>query len=688
MLIGICIFFGTYFFSRQTFDQQVKTWITIVPQHVLVNLIDSDNFSIVREVELIESTGLFSDFLITDNQKIIIQQFGSATNELSRKLIPIQDEAKVTWGYYSYNTNFNKFLMPFLMLELLMSILIIPLYLWARWRLTVNLETEFIRFNDFIAEIELLAKKIEMLENIQDEQDFLTSNIRYTAEEERINQAISKLIHEILQSRAYLKKFITETEHKKLQEELSRTALKVAHDIRSPLAALDMIIQSTMTLPEDNRILFRNAVWRIRDIANTLLKKNSINPLTQQIEEDEHFTKQLLSSVINMLITEKRMQYRSKPNIEIENIFNSDSYGLFAMIKISDFKRILSNLINNAVESLTDTGKITIKLLSNEKKIEIWIQDNGRGIPVEVLKILGQPGVTYGKQDGHGLGVYYAKNTLDSWGGKLIIESELGKGTSVKVCLPKTPSPSWFVPILHLYDKQHLAIVDDDISIHELWKERIKQYTKMENIKITLHQFHSPDEIKNWFQNIKIEKNNVTYLFDYEFIGYEETGLDLIQNLSINDRSILVTSHIDDRNILLQCEALGVSIIPKDLVSLIPIKNISNTLHKIDAILIDDDPLTHTMWELSASRYNKNFLLFTSANQFLSSCDGFLPETPIYIDADLGNGIKGEIVSEEIFINGFKNIYLATGKQPLNFKNISWLKGVVSKTPPWEEKTL
>ncbi len=31
MLIGICIFLGTYLFSRQTFNQQVKTWITIVP---------------------------------------------------------------------------------------------------------------------------------------------------------------------------------------------------------------------------------------------------------------------------------------------------------------------------------------------------------------------------------------------------------------------------------------------------------------------------------------------------------------------------------------------------------------------------------------------------------------------------------------------------------------------------------
>ncbi len=623
--------------------------------------------------------------MIADNKKGTIAQFGSEVNYLSKTLIPIQDGAKVIWGYYSYKTNFRKFLMPFLILELLMLILIIPLYLLARWRLSVNLETEFVRFNDFLKEIESLARKIEMLDNIQDEKNYLTSNILYTVEEERIKQAISKLIHEILRSRAHLKKFIVETEQKKLQEELSKTALKVAHDIRSPLAALDMIIQSTMALPEDNRVLIRNAVWRIRDIANTLLKKNSKIPANQQMEEDEHFTKQLLSSVINMLITETRLQYRSKPGIEIENILNSESYGLFSMIKISDFKRILSNLINNSVESLVNTGKITIKLFSNEKNVEILIQDNGKGIPAEILRQLGQPGVTYGKEDGHGLGVYYAKNTLESWGGKLIIESEIGKGTIVKVCLPRTPPPSWFVPILYLYDEQHLAIVDDDISIHEVWKERIKQYRKRENIKITLHQFLSPEEIKVWFHNIKDEKNNITYLFDYEFVGCKETGLDMIQSLSLNNKSILVTSHFDEHNIMLQCETLGIGMIPKDLVSLIPIKNKSNILQKIDAVLIDDDPLTHTMWELSANRYDKNLLSFSSAKQFLSACDDLLPETPIYIDANLGNGIRGEIIGEKIYISGFKNIYLATGEQSINFRNITWLKGVVNKNPPWEE---
>ena len=55
------------------------------------------------------------------------------------------------------------------------------------------------------------------------------------------------------------------------KEALDGLAAQVAHDIQSPLAALQMIIQATSSISEDKRILIRSAVGRIRDIANNLL---------------------------------------------------------------------------------------------------------------------------------------------------------------------------------------------------------------------------------------------------------------------------------------------------------------------------------------------------------------------------------------------------------------------------------
>jgi signal transduction histidine kinase len=51
-------------------------------------------------------------------------------------------------------------------------------------------------------------------------------------------------------------------------------ASQVAHDIRSPLAALEMVNEELSALPEDLRLLVRNAVGRIKDISNNLLESN------------------------------------------------------------------------------------------------------------------------------------------------------------------------------------------------------------------------------------------------------------------------------------------------------------------------------------------------------------------------------------------------------------------------------
>lgn len=103
----------------------------------------------------------------------------------------------------------------------------------------------------------------------------------------------------------------------------------------------------------------------------------------------------------------------------------------------------------------------------------------------------------------------------------------------------------------------------------------------------------------------------------------------------------------------------------------------------IDAILIDDDPLIHSMWEYVAAKYNKKICRFKTPEEFCLACNNIPLETPIYIDSNLANGIKGEIVSEKIYLSGFVNIYLSTGEPASKFENTYWLKGIINKSPPW-----
>ena len=77
----------------------------------------------------------------------------------------------------------------------------------------------------------------------------------------------------------------------------------------------------------------------------------------------------------------------------------------------------------------------------------------------------------------------------------------------------------------------------------------------------------------------------------------------LIEDLGIQSQSILITSHYEEANVRINCERLGVQLIPKEMASYVPI--IIKTEYKADAILIDDDPLIRACWELSAIEKKK-----------------------------------------------------------------------------------
>ena len=231
----------------------------------------------------------------------------------------------------------------------------------------------------------------------------------------------------------------------KISESLFLLSAQVAHDIRSPLAALDSSLNDISQLPEEKRIIIRNAINRIRDIANNLLEKYRYNS-NEKFDFDNNQTKNLktclISTLIDQVITEKRLQYKTKPEINIDFELTNNSYGLFSNIDLVEFKRIISNLVNNSVEAIPyDKGNIKVILSSEDEYVIVKVKDDGRGIPPEILSRLGEKGLTFNKKGGSGLGLYHSKTTLERWSGKLEINSELNKGTEIIIKIPKAKTP-------------------------------------------------------------------------------------------------------------------------------------------------------------------------------------------------------------------------------------------------------
>ncbi len=506
------------------------------------------------------------------------------------------------------------------------------------------------------------------------------------------NDALQK---ELLETERKSKKKI-KIELNKAKDELTKAAKvsafgefasQVAHDIRSPLAALDMVVKDNESMPkEEKRVLIRAATSRINDIANNLLdKKRELEGGKGSTKEVPELENRMLSALLNPILSEKRTQFRDRPNISIDFQEESKNYGVFVEVSQREFRRVISNIINNAVEVLKSKGKIVISLDHEEdgKDVRILIKDNGEGIPSEILPKLGQKGKTYGKEKGNGLGLFHAKKILKSWNGYLKIESTVGVGTTVIITIPKTRPPQWFIHKLTFKEKSTVVVIDDDTSIHQIWDGRFDS-CGIKNSNVRIIHFSSPKEVTEWVEQNGSE--NCFFLVDFEFIGHKDTnGLKIVEGLDIANKAAIVTSRYEEEHIIKDCNRLKVSLLPKNMANYIPIsfEKSTNIYNDIKAVLIDDDTIVRLSWTSQAKKAGIKFQAFERPEEFMEKIDQYDKNVSIYIDSGLGNDVKGEDVAKILYEQGIRNIYLATGYEKDSFDEMPWIKDIIGKHPPF-----
>ena len=93
------------------------------------------------------------------------------------------------------------------------------------------------------------------------------------------------------------------------------------------------------------------------------------------------------------------------------------------------------NILINAMQSMPSGGGIAIDINANAKMVTVNIDDEGEGIPDELLEKIWDPFFTT-KKKGTGLGLGIVKNIIESHGGSILIANREDKGTRVTVELP------------------------------------------------------------------------------------------------------------------------------------------------------------------------------------------------------------------------------------------------------------
>jgi signal transduction histidine kinase len=123
----------------------------------------------------------------------------------------------------------------------------------------------------------------------------------------------------------------------------------------------------------------------------------------------------------------------TKRNIKIEKILNFQG-----KVKVDQDKivRVFYNIASNAADAMPTGGMLTVTTEEAGGMVKVDFKDTGTGMPEEVKRKIFEPFVTYGKKHGTGLGMAIVKKVMDDHKGKIEIETEMGKGTTIRLLFP------------------------------------------------------------------------------------------------------------------------------------------------------------------------------------------------------------------------------------------------------------
>jgi len=203
----------------------------------------------------------------------------------------------------------------------------------------------------------------------------------------------------------------------------NRMSAFVLHDLKNVMAQIDLILANAQQhkhnpeFIEDTFETLEHTKSRMDKMLKQLTEKN--------LDNDGKDAALLLSDIINDVIENRCLGLLPKPEITCV----SESKVFVDKEKLSN---VLYHLINNAQQATDDTGSIDIVLTEDKQNHQQYLMIEDTGVGMErafIEQRLFKPFDTTKGNAGMGIGAYDAKTYMESIGGKLTVQSELGKGS-------------------------------------------------------------------------------------------------------------------------------------------------------------------------------------------------------------------------------------------------------------------
>jgi len=248
---------------------------------------------------------------------------------------------------------------------------------------------------------------------------------------------VNYLMGSLRKTSAELESAQKELEVKKNLALAGEISAQLAHEIRNPLAAISgsvQVLRDSLKISGEERKLMNMIVDESDRMSQSIEQfLNLASP------KKKTFTRFNLSDAVKETITLLQRGGELDEKVKIKGNFSSQKVPYYG--SKDQIKQISWNLIKNAARAMPEGGDLNINI-NNQKKheVEMVFSDTGSGMKEEERNKLFEP-FHSGFEGGLGIGMTVVHRMVEECGGHIEVESELNKGTIVRITLPKMEPP-------------------------------------------------------------------------------------------------------------------------------------------------------------------------------------------------------------------------------------------------------
>ncbi|MCM8541302.1 MAG: response regulator [Lentisphaeraceae bacterium] len=284
----------------------------------------------------------------------------------------------------------------------------------------------------------------------------------------------------------------------------------IAHEMRNPLGQLRYsldAIQNEIPLSDSNsavidkevlEVVFENLAHGQNAVRRGLqIIDMTLDEVKGKIVDPDDFTYLSAAELTGRAVDEYCYE-----NERERNMVSTEVHGDFYFKGDETmYQFIIFNLLKNALYYFKNdsAGRVSIEIRSDSKFNKVNISDNGPGIEPKKRAKLFESFYTSGKKEGTGLGLSYCKRVMQSFGGDVICESTVGKGTQFSLILPKISQKDFDQYKSSIIENikvkiggKHFLVVDDQ----EMNRMTVKSFFQLVDVSI--------DEAENGLEAINM----------------------------------------------------------------------------------------------------------------------------------------------------------------------------------------